>query len=380
MNKETTVEAEAEAKVKPPVLILPGHLFFVERIELPEALDNSEIEDFAELSLEGMAPFPIEQLYWGFIYSESSSSLMVYAAFRDRVKALGFDQLDSYTWVLPDFATLSGAYFPEPTTLVLEGEDACSRIHFDVGETLPLRIYAAPSSNDHAEDGKNSPVLRVELESTKVNDRGLPTFHFQAIDRSNDALGNWRELSPTETDLWRADVRDAAFKTNERNTRRLTKWVTRSTAYAILLAVLFVLLEGALYIGNIWLETQRAEIAEQATAVRTIEDKQSLMNKLDQVAQNELRPIAILGALNESRPSGIYFTSTVTEGQNKIIIEGIASTVNELNSYITGLQTSGRFELIEDKYLVRGGKTTFTATLTYIHSETGSPGDEGGSA
>lgn len=355
------------------MLLLPGHLFFVDRIDLPAALESAEIDDFAELSLESLAPFPVEQLYWGYFYSEASGSILLYASYKDRIKAQGYKDIDSYLWVLPDFATLSGATFSEATTLQLESDESLSRISFAAGESLPQQIISSPHADKLEEKHSD---LCLKLESTEVSEQGRPTFHFQPVDESTETIaGNFEKLSPGEDTLWRADVRDATFKKNERSARKLAARVTRSTAYAGLFAVLLIILEGILFLGNIWLDTQRVTIAEQTPEVRRIEDKQSLMNKLDQVAKNELRPIVILETLNEVRPEGIYFTSTVTEGQNRIIIDGIANTINELNDYTTALLASGNFEMLDaPRTLTRGGKTTFTATLDYIHTNNNTPG------
>lgn len=369
MSEETITEEET--KTEPAVLVLPGHLFFTDRIDLPTSLEEAEIDDFAELSLEGLAPFPVDQLYWGYIHSESAGCILLYAAYKERVKAQGFKDLDAYIWVLPDFAITAGAYFPEATTLVIESKEASSHITLNAGETMPESVISYPSTR--AGDATKSEIncLRVSLDFTEMSDQGLPTFHFIACERADeDFEGKWKKLNPTQSQLWRADVRDPDFKKAERNTRKLTSWVTRATGYAAWFAVFLILLEVALYLGTFWLESQTAKIAEQEPEVRRVEDKQSLMNKLDQVAQNELRPVAILEALNSKRPEGIYFTSTVTEGHNRITIDGIANTINELNAYTTDLRESGRFKLLNDpKTLTRGGKTTFTATLDYIHSE-----------
>lgn len=218
---------------------------------------------------------------------------------------------------------------------------------------------------------EGSKSLRVNLESVEVNEQGQPTFHFQAVERFNEDFdGKWKKLSPEQDHLWRADVRGAEFKKSERNSRKLAAWIARATAYAALFAVFLIMLEGVLFLSSLWLNSQSTTIAEQAPEVRRVEDKQSLMNKLDQVAQHELRPVAVLEALNNFRPESIYFTSTVTEGQNRITIEGIASTINELNAYAEALRKSGNFRLLDDPNpRSRDGIVTFTATLDYIHSE-----------
>jgi Tfp pilus assembly protein PilN len=374
LNEENTVEPEErDASTPSPVLIVPGHLFFVDRINLPQALESSEIDDFAELSLENLAPFPVEQLYWGYLYSKSAGSILLYASYKERIKAQGYQHIETYLWVLPDFATLFGAAFSDATTLQLEGDESFSRITFAAEDSLPQQIISSPEVQKL--EGEHAP-LRLKLESTEVNEQGIPTFHFQSLDPSTaHTVAHFEKLSPSEHALWRADIRDAEFKKTERGARKLTARITRATVYAALFAVLLIVLEGVLFLGDLWLDTQRAKIAGQAPEVRRIEDKQSLMNKLDQVAQNELRPIATLDALNQVRPEGIYFTSTVTEGQNRIIIDGIANTINELNAYADALLASGNFVMPEDpRILTRGGQTTFTATLDYIHTNNNEPG------
>ena len=74
----------------------------------------------------------------------------------------------------------------------------------------------------------------------------------------------------------------------------------------------------------------------------------------------------VVDALNNLRPNGIYFTKTVVEGENTVIIDGVSNNVNALNSYTDALQNSGSFELLEDpKTITRQGKTTFTLQLAY---------------
>lgn len=363
------------------MLLLPGHVFFVDRIELPVDLERSDISDFAELCLEDLAPFPVEQLYWGFLDHEADGAILLYATSKARIAALGHKDLDGFQWVLPDFATTHGAYFPEETTLLLQSTEACSLISLTPGQVLARQVTShAPDGNEALPAGSPKP-LAIQIESAPVNDQGLPTFNFKALEQPDEAtLGNWKQISPSENQLWQADVRDREFKKAERNNRRLSGWLSRATAYAAIFILLLLLLEGALYAGTIWLRSQNEKITMQAPGVRRVEDKQSLMNKLDQVAQNELRPIAILEALNSSRPEGIYFTKTVAEDQNRITIDGIARTISELNAYLEALEATGSFQLKDSDRITRGGRTTFSATLDYTHNERieAAPGEESG--
>ena len=143
----------------------------------------------------------------------------------------------------------------------------------------------------------------------------------------------------------------------------------RITTWAALFAVLLVLGELILFTANTWLNTRQAKIVEQQPIVDKISEKQTLMVKLEQIEQNDLRPIAMLEALNEKRPSGIYFTKAIVEGENQVKIDGIANNVNAMNSYTDSLQGSGRFELLDQpESKIRGGKVTFSLMLSYTPS------------
>ena len=375
-----TIEAEE-------VLRLPGHLFFVENIELPPTLEENEIADFAELTVESIAPFPIDQLSWGFLHSVDSSSILIYAAHRDRLKKFGINDMDAYAWVLPDFASLQGAHFPEATEITLISTESITLLQFEGGSEIPSAVIAQPAKGEHdshaieamRKELDNSAVfprqLALRLIDTEVSEQGIPTFHHAEEGTSNgESYGHWHELKSNEKTLWQADVRSSHFKTSERSARRTGALLTKITAWAALAALFLIGLELILLAGKAWLGTQVTLIAQQQPTVARIEDEQALMNKLEQVAQNELRPIAILESLNTTRPDGIYFTSTETAGENRITLDGIASTINDLNRYVESLSQSGIFELIgSPKNITRSGKTTFTATLDYKHREVTAP-------
>lgn len=372
----TQPSPEQQAAPEPfDVCILPAELFFIERMEIPAALDANELDDFAELSMESLAPFPLEQLNWGFLCDLENQTLVLYAALRDRLKRAGYEALESYTWVLPDFACLLGARFAEPVDVALKAQQHTSHLRFSAGEELPFVVEDTSTLTEGTDPTKKNKTARLELTliQPEIDEKARPTFHFET--NGNAAVeGHWSPLSPHETSLWRADIRPASFKAAERSARRTTALITRLLRYAAIFALGLIVLEGLLWVGQFWLGTRQNKIADQATAVRRVEDKQSLTNKLEQVAQNELRPIAILEAANQIRlnlgNSGIEYDETVIEGSNRITIEGKANTINELNAYTDSLNDSGTFALVgSPRQVTRSGKTTFTVTLDYQHPD-----------
>lgn len=371
MSEPTQTAPEPESVPLPDVLVLPAEYFFIEKVEVPTALAPAELADFAELSMEAVSPFPLDQLRWGFLIAPDSQHLLIYAALKERLKLAGHTELETYTWVLPDFTTLQGARFTRDTEVVLEGEHYTTSFLLPSGEASPENIRSLPAGSDTPCSTGQS--IHLKLLAVELSEQSIPTFKFETIGES-PADGAWSPLEPDEASLWNADIRTSSFKDVERSARRTTSLVTRVMGYAAIFAIVLVVLEGLLFAGGFWLKTRTARIDEQATPVRRIEDKQSLLNKLDQVAQNELRPIAMLTAANEVRTAlgttGIEYDETIIDSSNRLTIEGKANTINELNLYTESLRQSGKFQLAEDpKYFTRDSQTTFTVTLDYTYRE-----------
>ena len=371
VSEPTQTAPEPESVPLPDVLVLPAEYFFIEKVEVPTALAPAELADFAELSMEAVSPFPLDQLRWGFLIAPDSQHLLIYAALKERLKLAGHTELESYTWVLPDFTTLQGARFTRDTEVVLEGEHYTTSFLLPSGEASPENIRSLPAGSDTPHSKGQS--IHLKLLTVELSEQSIPTFKFETIGES-PADGLWSPLEPDEASLWNADIRPSSFKTVERSARRTTSLVTRIMGYAAIFAIVLIVFEGLLFLGDFWLGTRTAKIDEQATPVRRIEDKQSLLNKLDQVAQNELRPIAMLTAANEVRTAlgttGIEYDETIIDSSNRLTIEGKANTINELNLYTKSLRQSGKFQLAEDpKYITRDSKTTFTVTLDYTYRE-----------
>ena len=83
-----------------PVILLAGDRFFVRRIGLAA---NAPIGPQVELALETLAPFPLEQLYYGYLVDYTRRHALVYAAYRR-----SFTTEEQATWetaraVLPEF-------------------------------------------------------------------------------------------------------------------------------------------------------------------------------------------------------------------------------------------------------------------------------------
>ncbi|MGB0412993.1 MAG: hypothetical protein ACPGJU_00980 [Coraliomargarita sp.] len=365
-------------------LTLPGYLFYLERIEIPAGIETNELNDFAEISLEASSPFPVEQLLWGYLHAEEADSILLYAAHRDCVKRAGFEQINHYAWVLPDFAPLVSTFFPVETEVLVQGADSLSLLHFAKGQNVPTYANVRQlGSEDTLEDtigelrkeapklSEDSARLTLSPSTQSVDENGSATFKFDVTKDTPDTddANQFTELTPTQDQLWQSDVRSQEFKKNERNARRLGNWIVRLSGWAAILAILLLLGEGLSYGSTVLLDQRKDRIASQQPTVDQITERDELKNKLEQIEQNDLQPISMLRALNNIRPAGIYFTEATIEGQNEAIIDGIASGINEFNNYINQLKQTGQFDILEDKSKRSGAKTSFMVQLNYTPAE-----------
>ena len=357
---ETTENEPTEPAAERSLCLLPGHLFFIEGLELPEGLSEEEIPSFAELSLEANAPFPIEQLNWGYLCDREARRLLYFATHQDRLKQAGYQDLENHTWVLPDFLALYGLN-PGSGTHHFQSALSHATVNFGESPTVPDAIEAQPPEANRSPATEGFKLLHAE-----TNDQELVQFFLRAP-------GSEAEQSVhIEADyLWAADVRSADFKKNERRDRKLSHYFLQGFKYAACFAALLLLAELILLSANFWLNTREGKVASQTNPVAKIQEQQALTVKLERVFENQLRPVAMLEVLNDLRPvKSIHFNETSTEENNRVTVEGEAKTVNALNAYIDQLKASGQIELLaEPKTLTRSGKTTFSVELGYLHRE-----------
>ena len=342
--------------------LLPGHLFFIEGFKLPDGLSAEEIPSFAELSLEALAPFPIEHLNWGYLCDFEKQRLLYFAAHQDRLKQAGFKDLESYTRVLPDFLAFH-AINPKAGRHIFQSPISCAEVVYDEPPGIPELIITQPSI-------KPEDQAKFELLSAKTDEEQNVYFEIRT---PHQDIAQSAPLDP-ET-LWAADLRPMAFKNSERRSRKLSTYFLEGFKYAACFAALLLVTEALLLTCNLWLNNRESKIESQSAAVAQIQEKQALSVKLQRVFENQLRPVAMLETLNIIRPyQSIHFTETSTEENNRVTLEGEANTVNALNDYIEKLKASGQFEILTPpKTFTRSGKTSFTLQLSYLHREAQTP-------
>jgi len=325
------------------ICLIPSKYFFIDCIEVAEEITESEKSDFLILQIEGLSPFPIDQILWGYFALENTDHYLVYAALKDRLTAEDYDLLANFTWVIPSFVPKLLLERPtqEPSSVI---------------QSLSMAEDSHP----------------YEMRLTK--DRALVVSKNQIKTESDaEAIPESERATLTSDQLWSADIRPIDFKSKEQKNRSRLGLINRALKYSLIFFCLLLISEVSLLIANTWLTSYASKIELQSPIVRVIEDQHSLINKLEQISQNELRPVALLEKANQVRSqtnSNIIYDAVEINGANAVTIKGTAGSVNQFNSYVTQLTNSKFFKISEDpKYVTRGGKTTFTLKMDYKHSE-----------
>ena len=367
------------------VLLVPGEVFYCHSLTLPPEISDSEIDQFAELSLEGLSPFPLDQLLWGFLRDEKTSLILIYAAYRESINKLGVENLDQCYYVLPSFITINGVSFDEPSITFLSENNSMSALTFSAHSTVPENVFTLSLENIDNSDAsllkvKNSLLVSLKNEGYKIdNNIYLGT---SALVDSDDKLRFKHRLVSGEIDsdlnstvtrlpmdekkLWDADIRASSFKLKASRKRNYSRYVWSSTQLAGIAASLFLLLQFIFMMTNTWTDFRIDKVAERSDEVALIEQKNNLLLRIEQIAQNELKPFEMLATMNLKRPSSIYFTQAVSDSFNQIQVDGAASNVEVVNRYMENLRN---LPLVSDakikKIVSRSGNAPFTVVVTF---------------
>ena len=112
-------------------------------------------------------PFPSNNSTGGYLSAESSSTILLYAAHRERVKKAAPEPIEAYAWVLPEFAPLACTDFPQATELSLVSQTGVSLLHFNKDSCVPVHVSAIACPTEEIEEAmetlrSNAPDLGPE--------------------------------------------------------------------------------------------------------------------------------------------------------------------------------------------------------------------------
>jgi hypothetical protein len=358
------------ASVRKKAVLLPDHAFFVRVVPLAPGTPPSDIPGQVELALEGLTPFSVAHLCYGYFAVPGAERVLVYAAYRRKFTVEDAEAWSEADVVLPSFASCVGIAPARPQSLLVSGPDFITAIGWDGRDAVPAVVRTrameadAPAVERSAVEAELTALLKdfpapVSVAAptetvSRIGDNGLEfpvgefVSHFdnaqsEAIDvRDKAELGSRRRDRARDLFLWRAFI--------------------GSVAAIAAAAVLQLGLQG----GRLWLKSQAFRASAQAPAVQKIETAQGLANRIEELSNRRLMPIRMMEIVNEKRPKTIQFLRVATKGLYQLEIEGQTSTTPDVFNYQAALKELPACERVDlGQTNDRGGVTRFTLTVTF---------------
>lgn len=362
------------------LLLLPGEYFFGRSVSLPEGIAQADIPSFAELTVEGISPFPIEQLLWGFLHHSDSGHIYIYATSQGRVKNGGFEGLDQYQNVFPSFVAGFGRSYSRPTLSFLASEGTFSALFFQANDPVPVQIHSMALPEPAAGLAELKELRQEWLKKLPAKDYSLDDAILRAsapvMGRSSIAIplrevgeeGKlvWEQPLPYDIDsIWNLDVRDAAFAERERRNRRKSEQLWRSVVYSGIAALILFILQLSMFGWGYLNKYRQEKIVRQAPDVAALIFQSEQAGRIESLFAEQLRPFAMLNTLNEGRPSALYFKRVSATSWNELRVEGEAGNLEEVNQYRDTLAANPYVIDLVPEMASRQGKAQFTFVIKF---------------
>ncbi|HVU17476.1 MAG TPA: hypothetical protein VHD32_11155 [Candidatus Didemnitutus sp.] len=354
----------------PATVFLPADRFFVRVV--PIAPDSDATEQ-VELALEGLAPFPLSQLYWGYLLSGDRTRALVYAAHRRR-----FSPEETKPWrnaglVIPTFLPLASRPAPGSAALLHSLDSQLAGAAWSAGtDALPtlmlVRGFAAEPTVDERKAFGRDLVTRAGLPPMEPRlITGMPTVE-RSGDRIRVRIGdvNGPAIDFPADQVDQVDVRDREFLAERREqTRRGDMlWRVLLAGSALIAAGLALDLVGLVYRnrGN----AVQATVTAQAPTVQRLQTADSLAKRVDELATQRLLPFEMLVLVNDKRPGSIQFVRTTTKGPNTLEVEAQTGNAGDVTNFEQALQGAPGIAQVNTRDIrARDGMTSFVITITF---------------
>jgi hypothetical protein len=335
------------------VAMLRSEAFFCRLIDVPAGTQASDVGGLAQLELESRAPFPVENLAWGFV--TSGGAALVFAATQERASAGLEKGLDPLRFALPAFLPfcLETPHSESAVSICVCG-DSASALFFDAGKSLPSKIVSCGlpegvRSDDYAALLKARPAILEKLgvarekwlsEEIRVLRKGVDAGEEKVVFK----IGIVAPSRVAESEavisgdaLWNADVRGRTFAASARASRRrdFFAWMAFASAGCVLAAAFIALLASSAF--SIAARVYRSEAGASRDEVEELQNKADFASSLEAATERELKPFSMIAAANMKRPHGLCFDKVSSSDWNILRIEGRAERAEVVQTYIEEL-------------------------------------------
>jgi len=376
--------------VEPPIQLVGGHYFFCRTVELPEEMEAEALEAFAELSVEELSPFPLEQLAWGYLLDADGRQLFIYAACRPRIPGEEQSGWEAAEQVYPAFLPMLLSGEKRERWALLKADNSLTLMHFTADSSLPRQTASAPLPEEPSE--QEQALARLRTRCGLPADALLEHWQLLRITASREAITFTLKLEADGTEQatrlhgemarWRADLRDADFMVGERRRRRLEQRVAWAMLGVGLAASLMLLLSLLAVFGSWLVERRQALVESKSEAVFTIQQNSDFLLQLEQFSGDPFQPFRVLEIANsilmERQPREITFDSAALANNEEVVIQGTSKNVDAVNRYSDALRASGFFTMVDlVDVRTRRGDVNFTLNLRFDTQQTLAANDVG---
>jgi hypothetical protein len=369
----------------PKVVYLPDAVFFTRPVPVTTGATAAEAAAQVELALEALSPFPLAQLYYGWLWTPGSPHAQAFAAYRRRFTADQTAAGEGAEVVMPAFAALMGAEVspattmvlasPEGlTTMVLASPEGLTAVHWET-PGVPAKVLFRPLPIDATEEDRDrvrDELVRaiggtktvIELDEAPVADASGGDREF--VFRTGEATS--RLPVTTAAAL---DVRDKAELAALRAAQKRDVLLWRVLLGSAALLVVLVFGELALMGGKGWQGVRQAKVRGQKPRVEKIISSQALAFRIEDLGTKRLLPFEMITVLNSEnrRPPEITFSrviASVQAGINTLTVEAVATNASLVTTYQSTLQKVPSIERAEARITAtRGDIANFTLVVTF---------------
>jgi len=319
-------------------------------------MQPSELQGFAEVTMETLAPMPLEQLCWGYLCSERATHLLLFAAARDRLEKEGLLPEDSFFHVLPSFFAAAPADVSAHWVFLWEAGHLTG-LHYDAESTVPSRVELEQLIEDNpagafaardrllkrlgsASRSEAAPGILTRPESLLGPRERLAFFFTQYTAPDAEPVRVEGRPPANPAARWTADLRDNLFRAQEQQRRRTLRLLNRTLQVAAGFALVLFALQIVWAAGTLWIRSKNATIALQQPVVDEVEQNQQLLAKIDEFSSHQLRPFEMMAALNDLRPHGVVYKSAKMANGNEIIAQCTAPDPSTMNDFMDAIAKS----------------------------------------
>lgn len=362
-------------------IFAPTDRFFLRLVPLaPDLPAPGQVE----LALEGLAPFPAAQLYWGCCVAPDRASALVYAAHRRRFSAEETAEWERADVVVPDLLALLGAAPATATILIHSGDNRLSGTAWAGSTNWPVAVHTRAYAEAPTEDirrqfaaelegraGLTGATVRLVTGTPRARREG-DSLIFELVDVAGSVVVATTVAHPGQDGL---DIRDRAFLEKRRRDQHRGEFIWKVLLGGVIAAGLAAVFDlGALTISLVN-RVQHKRVELQAPFVQKLETAHTLTSRVDELTHRRLRFFEMLSTINEPRPRSIQFNRTGTNGHHALEIEAQTNSSDDVGTYEAALRKIAVLEKVEIHDLrARDGVTTFGLSVAFKVETAGGAG------